>query len=83
MKTKLFSLLLASFFAVGTTHAQMEGKKKSPAAETVVTHGDAKVTINYSQPSMRGLSIKTPSFIPLLEVLKPTKNHLIPRVMCY
>ncbi len=57
MKTKLFSMLLASFVAVGSISAQKGGEKKSPAAETVVTHGDAKVTINYSQPSMRGRTI--------------------------
>lgn len=58
MKIKLFALSLIAAFSLGNLSAQKDGKKMaSPPAKMEAKVGEATVTINYHQPSVKGREI--------------------------
>lgn len=60
MKFRSIALALAAVVSIGSLSAQKDGKKdapKSPPAEMTQKVGEATITINYSQPSVKGREI--------------------------
>ncbi|TAH17992.1 MAG: DUF2911 domain-containing protein [Cytophagales bacterium] len=56
MKTTFFKLSLSVFF-IGIMSANLLFAQKSPKAEASASVGSGKVTINYSQPSVKGREV--------------------------
>lgn len=58
MKFKIFSSLLLSMIVLGSACAQQDkSNRKSPPASAKQVVGDAKIVIEYSQPSAKGREI--------------------------
>ncbi|MGB0389948.1 MAG: DUF2911 domain-containing protein [Salibacteraceae bacterium] len=53
----IFLVLSIVFIGLNGLSAQEKKERKSPAAESKATVGDAEITINYSSPSVKGRAI--------------------------
>lgn len=75
MKIKLLALAVITAFSMSNLSAQEDkSKRKSPPATMETTVGDAKIVINYSQPSMSNREIYG-KLVPFGEVWRTGANE--------